>query len=364
MSTSKSRSGFLLLLLLAAFLMVMARPALAVIFHATGDPAYNTNAPTGALANSGWQYTGRWGGFLGTVIAPRYFVTAKHIAADDTGAGDPFVFQGQSYTALTYYDDPNSDLRLWRVCGAFPPPYAPLYTLGVEVNRGVVLIGRGTQRGAEVRGGLTNGLRGWEWGAYDGVQRWGSNTVAGVINGGTELGSLISLRFNAGAGPDEAHLSYGDSGGPIFVMDVTTWKLAGVNHASDGRYSHTTNDAPPGFYAALFDESDLFKRVNQVWVPGTLTPGNSYATRIASRVIWINSILNQVPPADPPPVLQSAAGMDDAFADDPAAVVNVPTRTVTVPISGPQRFFRLRACASHRITAIAFDGPNVVVTYE
>src|SRR5581483_5272156 len=44
----------------------IAAPAHAVIFYDTGDANQNTTAPTGSLANSGWQYEGQFDGFLGT----------------------------------------------------------------------------------------------------------------------------------------------------------------------------------------------------------------------------------------------------------------------------------------------------------
>ena len=46
-----------------------APPAPAVLLYST--PQRNTWAPSGSIYNSGWQYQGRWGAFLGTPIAPR-----------------------------------------------------------------------------------------------------------------------------------------------------------------------------------------------------------------------------------------------------------------------------------------------------
>src|SRR2546423_6641044 len=58
-----------------------------IIFYSTGDPAHNTTAPVGAITNSGWQYEGLWGAYLGTPIAPKYFITATHIGG---AVGQPF----------------------------------------------------------------------------------------------------------------------------------------------------------------------------------------------------------------------------------------------------------------------------------
>ena len=81
--------------------------ARAIIFYSTGDLNYNTTAPSGTLASSGWQYEGTWGDFIGTPIALKYFITASHIFVQP---GTPFVFRGVFYTVITNYDDPASDL--------------------------------------------------------------------------------------------------------------------------------------------------------------------------------------------------------------------------------------------------------------
>ncbi|HJT79832.1 MAG TPA: hypothetical protein VJ719_01440, partial [Chthoniobacterales bacterium] len=53
-----------------------------VILFDTGDPTVNTSAPVGALPNRGWQYQGDWRGYLGTPIAPSFFITAAHLGWD------------------------------------------------------------------------------------------------------------------------------------------------------------------------------------------------------------------------------------------------------------------------------------------
>src|SRR2546426_401876 len=92
------------------FLLAMSQgviPAKGVIFYSSGDPNYNTTAPSGSLTNSGWQYEGFWGGFLGTPIAPKYFITAEHVGGQ---VGNPFVFRGVAYPTTAVHDDPDSDL--------------------------------------------------------------------------------------------------------------------------------------------------------------------------------------------------------------------------------------------------------------
>ncbi len=119
----------------------------AVMLKGSGDPSYNTTAPTGELAESGWQYQGLWGNFLGTPIAAQFFVAAKHVGGS---VGDKFLFADNIYTTVGYWDDPaGGDLRIWKVDGVFPI-WAPLYTQSDETGKPLVVIGRGTQRGGEV----------------------------------------------------------------------------------------------------------------------------------------------------------------------------------------------------------------------
>jgi hypothetical protein len=274
-----------------AFLLPVTA-AQAVLLYSTGDPAYNTNAPTRSLTNSGWQYQGGWVGYSGTVISSNCFITTKHVGG---AVGDVFLFQGVAYPARAAYDDPDSALRIWQVDGWFPTN-APLYAKRKERGKSVVVIGRGTLRGAEVR--LNNKLKGWEWGEIDGVQRWGQNKVAASQDGGVGVGEVLRMAFNAGA-RNEAQLSTGDSGGAIFIKDGRIFKLAGINYGVDGPYNTTNSGA--GFQAALFDQRGFYVRDGLggwMLVPsrGGKIPSAFYATRISSRIDWINSVLAEAAP--------------------------------------------------------------------
>src|SRR5438552_1699057 len=71
----------------------------------------NRSAPSGSIANSGWQWEGKWGSFLGTPIGKNYFMTASHVGG---GVGQSLVLNGVSYPTVAMYDDPNTDLRVWK----------------------------------------------------------------------------------------------------------------------------------------------------------------------------------------------------------------------------------------------------------
>lgn len=257
----------------------------AITFYSTGDPSFNTTAPTGLLAGSGWQYQGQWFSDLGTPIAPNYFITAKHIGGT---VGASFVYGGTTYTSTAFYDDPNSDLRIVQVNGTFSS-YAPLYTGTSEVGSSIVMFGRGTQRGAAVT--LSGTAKGWLWGTNDDTMRWGENTISAIYDGGVQYGSnLLGMTFSSDAGINEGVYSVGDSGGAVFILDGGTWKLAGINSYVDGPYGLTSDPNNNPFDAALFDTTGYWGDTLNGWVsnPG---PDLSYATRISSSQAWIASVI-------------------------------------------------------------------------
>ncbi len=267
--------------LIAAAILLGVTQADAVILYRTGDPTANTTAPTGALANSGWQYEGTFGDYLGTAIAPHFFITAQHIGT----ASDTFVFHGANYTIVRSYDDSATDLRLYEVAETLPT-YAPLYSGNSEVGLHMVVIGRGKQRGAQV---MVNGqLRGWQWGSSDHVQRWGENTVA-AIRQLSPGGEMVYALFDSNGLPNEAHLANGDSGGAVFVDDGGVWKLAGINYDVD--YLYTQPNGQGILFAAIFDERGLYDENRNLVTGNSPVPSGFYASRIAPRVGWIDGII-------------------------------------------------------------------------
>lgn len=122
------------------------------------------------------------------------------------------MFRNVTYTTDAFYDDPNSDLRIWHVTTAFPA-YASLYSRSDEASKELVVFGRGPARGAAIAG------KGWLWGTTNTEQRWGTNVVSGFANAGAGYGSMVAATFDLGASSTEAMLSVGDSGGGVFIKD-------------------------------------------------------------------------------------------------------------------------------------------------
>lgn len=277
--------------------LLLATQAKAVLFESTGDPTYNTSAPSGTLTNSGWQYEGLWNSsFLGTPIAPTFFLAAQHIGGTN---GESFYYNGYTYQTVAFFDCPNSDLRVWQVAQTFPN-YAPLYTGSNEVGQLCVVIGRGTQRGSPV---VVNGsTNGWTWGATDGVQRWGDNVVSGIYTD-ANLAEYVEASFERSADSNECDLSVGDSSGALFIQDNGTWKLAGIHYAvEDGPYSYdgTTNTE---FLADMMDARGLYYQSGpNSW---TLIPSNGppvttffISSRVSAHAAWIYSVINFQPGND------------------------------------------------------------------
>jgi hypothetical protein len=290
--------GRLVLAILVA-VTVGANSADAVILYETGptgsyDPSADTAAPTGPLADSGWQDEGVFGGELGTAIAPNYFITAAHIGGN---VGDSFLFDNTSYTTTASYSDPGTDLRIWQVNGTLPN-YAPIYTgaPGSEVGLSLVVFGRGTQRGDPYV--LPDSqVGGWLWGASDGTQRWGTGTVGSVVTA-AGLGSLLQVPFQASGGFTQAQLSAGDSGGGIFIYNVASaqWQLAGINFGVDGPFSASPTGSNP-FLAALFDTTGLYEQDDLGnWIAAD-NPSAFYASEIAANTPFIDSVIAVPEPA-------------------------------------------------------------------
>ncbi len=290
-------SAVMLFRRLICFLVIFcasARLAPGIILFDTGDPQRNTATPGD---NSGWQFQGQFGGFLGTPIAPRFFITANHIGG---AVGQSFSFHGETFTTVATFPDPTSDLRIWQVDHDFRT-YAPLYrdTAGgnSETGRELRVFGRGTQRGGDIT--LDGTLRGWAWGGGDGVQRWGSNTVAAVF--ASDGADYLLAGFDspaAGGVANEAHLSVGDSGGAVFILEDGLWKLAAINLGVDELY--TAPDNATQFVAAIFDARGYYTKDEsgsfvQIPAAGPPVPTSFYSTRIAARLAWIQGVTGAVP---------------------------------------------------------------------
>jgi hypothetical protein len=343
----------------AALVCLLALPwqAQAVLFDATGDASYNTNAPTGALTNSGWQFEGKFGAYLGTAVAPHYFLTAQHIGGDTNTL---FVLDGTNYHPTTFYDASDSDLRLWHVAERLPR-YAPIYTGSDEVGAPMVVIGRGTYRRGTpvVTDGLTNG---WEWAYGDNVMRWGSNRVVGIYYDANDAQYLMGAFFH-GAGPDECTVSVGDSGGATFIFVDGRWQLGGIMYGVD--YQFKTSSTGNVINAAIYDEYGLYQFDGASWDLITNHWTTTFvASRVSSRYAWLtNAITDFDSNANGLPdwwELQYSGdihGMSPTDDPDHDGMNNLAEWIALTDPTNPASFFQVQAiaCASNR-TTLTFTG--------
>ena len=304
-SQKSSNRSFLRRVHLVGFFWValqVSNSTFAIVLYDTDNPLQNSTAPAGILEDAGWQYLGLYGGFLGTAISPTQFITAQHIGDQGSSFTQSAAFTGGSEVVHTinaaanggvgFWDIAGTDLRIYEVMGSGFSEYAPLYTGFDEIGKGIVVYGRGSPKGAEVIEG--GDLKGWLHTGGDGITRWGQNTVSALtVLGG---GSLLAASFDAIPAVNEASLSVGDSGGPVFILEGGQWKLAGINYAVDGGFD-TNNVKGDGseFGAALFDRGGLYQGSDATsWTYNpdlpTDNPSSMYASRISTSAAQIQSI--------------------------------------------------------------------------
>jgi hypothetical protein len=337
----------------------------AVVFVSTSDPEHNTQPPQGDLANSGWQWQGTWGSFLGTVIGPDTFITARHVGGS---VGSLFQFRGNDYKTVAVYDEVASDLRVWRVCGRFPD-YAPLYEGSSEKGSMIVVIGRGTQRGVPVYfPARATELRGWQPGPGDGRWRWGTNIVTEILKGDDtpSAADFLAMDFDERGGGDEAHLTGGDSGGAIFIRDKGQWKLAGINHAVDGSFNATNQGV--GFSASLFNARGFYTGHEGNWqlLPdfGPPMPSAFYCGRISTQLTFLRGILNQPLTEIPVPDVYSSEFPEGPYSKETPTSTHSDTRELVLQPTGDVRFYRLQSSCPTTIRTVTFSDSTLNLIYD
>jgi hypothetical protein len=241
---------FLTAVLCAGWLPLASRAV--ILFGPDQNPAGpNLPGAESLIARVGQIGTTNTPGFLGTPISERHFLTAAHIGF---APGDRFHYADREYVITARTNLPGSDFAIGEVDGAFPEHFE-LYERGDEARKTAIVLGKGRWKGDAVR--FHGELRGWRY-AESGPPgiRWGTNVLVTTVvvtnpGPGEVAGEFLVANFDADAGDAEVHLTTGDSGGPIFVSDCGTWKLAGVATAVDGHFTRFDDETP--FLAALFD---------------------------------------------------------------------------------------------------------------
>lgn len=355
--------------LTAAGLLFTINSALGIVVVGSGDPTYNTTAPTGNLANSGWQWEGGWGDVTATAIGPHHIVSASHVGG---GAGAAFDYRGKRYLGVASYLAPGADLRVTMIAGTLPD-YAPLYTDKNEPGKGLVLIGAGGPRGTAVSLTVGSGkkLKGWIWNGRDGHFRWGTNTVLGIAGTGDVASRAplpadqIACTFDSSAGNDEATLTVGDSGGGAFLFDGGKWKLAGILRAVESTFRYSATDSD--FSAAIFDKGGLYEYDGSSFklVPALAVnrPTVFYAVRISGSASWISQVMAGTATPEYTMFVESSASPEGPFTADSSVVLDTPNARFVAPISDSLRYYRV-ADGRFNITGVKVNGDKLYLSLE
>lgn len=273
------------------------RPAAAVII--LGSSAGNTSPPSGSLGVR-WSQVGNFDMFLGTPIAPGFFLTAKHLG-NLTGSAITFP-DNTSYTTTAWFEDPASDLAIYQISGTFPEDkIVPLYSgTTFSANAPLTIFGRGVPRtDTAIMGDAFGGgsaAKGWSWGTGMGTRSWGTNTLSSLTAAGA-AGMQLRYTFSPTGPADEGTLSFGDSGGPVFVEQAGEWRLAGINYAVDNPFN--TSATGTGFDAAIYDTGGLYASLSGdiagpwSYVSPTLfsQPASSFSTAVPASSDWIAGVI-------------------------------------------------------------------------
>lgn len=238
-----------------------------------------------------YQLQGRFRSFLGTPIHENYFLTAQHIGIHPT---DTITFtQGPNtgtYSIVTWFDDPDSDLRIVQISGTFAE-WALLNAAPNEVGAAVTVFGRGGAPNGSIF--VEGELKGWTAANPDGAIAWGRNIVSGTFG----LDQIFA-RFERNGLSDEGGLSPGDSGGAWFSIDALgAARLMALSFAVTGPFQQDAGGAPDGsvFEAALYDIGGLWvgNPGGETFIPENPvdTPGVGFGTRISQSIAWIESIV-------------------------------------------------------------------------
>ncbi len=212
------------------------------------------------------------------------------------------------------------------------------------------------------------------WATNVDVLNWNDNTgvpsyVPGLDGG---ISGYPAGPYNYIATEDLAYLSLKKGGNRFQALSDDGFQLrSGTNTTDTGATVLGVSDGNT-FYGS-FDfvvEADGLYPVRNLWYE----QGGS-ANFALSAYNFATSTYNVVnDPANPagvvkaylagiPTLLLSSATVNGTYTSLPGAVIDIPTKTITVATSGSTRFYRIQSASVVTITSISVVGSNVVITY-
>jgi len=178
-----------------------------------------------------------------------------------------------------------------------------------------------------------------------GLYKWGTGVTIPTdvtLAGGPNEVWIFQIAGNLSiAGAKSVNLSGGAQARNIF------WQVAGGVGVALGTTSH--------FEGTILSQAAI-----------TLQTGASVNGRLLAQTavtLQANTITSTTPPTLTV-MLRSAAVVTGPYTDAAGQSGNLATKTITVPVSGSMRFYRIRSDTALTITSIKILGGKVVITYQ
>ena len=211
-----------------------------VISGANAGPSQS--APS---ANPYWDNVAHLSGATAVYLGDRWMITANHVSETSVTFSDgraPFAVVPGSEVVLTNPTTSgatgNADLRMFQLQADPGLPSLAITTTTPKNGAALMMIGAGRDRGATEIGWSASTdpwkptplplatARGYSL-ASTSHMAWGESRVAGstLISNNTVM---LATNFSSSAGPFEAQVVTGDSGGGVFTQVGGAWQLTGV----------------------------------------------------------------------------------------------------------------------------------------
>jgi hypothetical protein len=249
---SPVKSSYVRPLQVMACAFLLLSPAKAIVID---DYTIGEAPPSDVGYTLDWDYAYRvnaTAGGTGVAVDPYWLLTAAHVADDKVPAA--VTIGATTHTAAeVQYAPAGVDLALLRFStpifsdghyevytGTFPAPPPPQTQ---RLTGLIVGYGREGTVSDTYYTPLTTGAN---------IKRWGTNMIDGTANGLSAQGftsDTIYMNFDLSDSPYEAGAAIYDSGGPVFVNDGGTWKVAGINVAIDATRGGTPSGSVDRIYA-------------------------------------------------------------------------------------------------------------------
>jgi hypothetical protein len=295
----------------------------------------NTNQPADGCP---WPNVGQVNGASGIYLGAGWVLTADHVGPGEFSAtGTLFHYDGTSHR-LTNSDGTATDMVLFHLATLPSLPRLTLASNSPAASAPVDMVGYGRiAASAQTNCGSYLGF----YLSATGSKSWGNNEVnltGQIINAGYgELTTFTTPFVNPGTGgatTNEGQAAEGDSGGAVFQQNGSTWQLAGMVDAITAEPGQPANTAVYG--ESTYAGTTTYGAQMQAWIAATVPTLSITRAGTNMLVCW--------PDTGVAYTLQSLSSAQATNWSSLGSNFSTSNGLVwaTVPITGSQRFFRLK----------------------